>query len=91
MTSGRKRRRRGVDGTVYQRGNRWAYLIDLGPDPLTGKRRRDSRSGFPTEDAAWTALIDANRDRQSGRYVKNAPRTVRGSCRPIRASSLIES
>lgn len=74
---GRKRSRRGIAGTVYQRGAKWAYLIDLGADPLTGKRRRDSRSGFPTEDAAWDALVEANTELRTHTYVKNAPRTVR--------------
>jgi len=72
-----KRSRRGINGSVYKRGAKWAYLIDLGPDPLTGKRRRDSRSGFPTEKAAWDALAEANASLRAGTYVKNAPRTVR--------------
>ena len=74
---GRKRSRRGIAGTVYQRGAKWAYLIDLGADPLTGKRRRDSRSGFPTENAAWDGLVEANTELRTHTYVKNAPRTVR--------------
>jgi integrase len=73
----KRRSRRGVNGSVYPRGKKWAYAVDLGNDPLTGERRRDSRSGFESEDAAWEALIDANNQLRSNRYVKNAPRTVR--------------
>lgn len=80
MTSGNGRKRRsrnGINGSVYPRGRKWAYVVDLGPDPLTGERRRDGRSGFATEDAAWEALAEANNQLRSNRYVKNAPRTVR--------------
>jgi hypothetical protein len=41
--SGGKRaasKRRGLRGTVYQRGHKWACMLDLGPDPLSGKRRQ---------------------------------------------------
>ncbi|MHA6622890.1 tyrosine-type recombinase/integrase [Pseudonocardia sp. DLS-67] len=72
----RKRSRRGISGTVYPRGRKWAYLIDLGPDALTGERRRDSRSGFLTEDEAWEALAEANTKLRASTYVKNSPRTV---------------
>ena len=80
MTSGKDRRRRtrnGINGSVYPRGKTWAYVVDLGPDPLTGERRRDARSGFLTEDDAWSALVAANGQLRANRYIKNAPRTVR--------------
>jgi integrase len=80
MTSGNGRKRRsrnGITGSVYPRGKKWAYNVDLGPDPLTGERRRDARSGFVTEDAAWAALAEANSQLRVNRYVKNTPRTVR--------------
>ncbi len=75
---GKKRRaRRGINGSVYPRGQKWAYVVDLGNDPLTGERRRNARAGFATEDAAWEALVEANNQLRTNRYVKNAPRTVR--------------
>jgi Arm DNA-binding domain/Phage integrase, N-terminal SAM-like domain len=82
VTSGQKRgagrrRRKGVDGSVYPRGRKWAYVVDLGADPLTGTRRRDARSGFPTEDAAWEALLEANHRLRTSTYVRTTPRTVR--------------
>ena len=79
-TTGQKsgrRRRKGIDGSVYPRGQKWAYVVDLGADPLTGRRRRDARGGFATEDAAWEALVEANRRLTTNSYVRNAPRTVR--------------
>lgn len=79
MTTGQsrgRRRRKGIDGSVYPRGRKWAYAVDLGADPLTGERQRDSRSGFESEDAAWRALIEANQQLRTRTYVKKAPRTV---------------
>jgi hypothetical protein len=65
------RSRTGIAGTVYPRGKKWAYAVTLAPDPLTGERRRDARSGFDTEKAAWDALIEANNQLRSNKYVKN--------------------
>jgi hypothetical protein len=50
--------------------------VTLAPDPLTGGRRRDARSGFDTEKAAWDALIEANNQLRSNTYVKNSTTTV---------------
>ena len=70
------RSRAGIAGTVYPRGKKWAYAVTLAPDPLTGERRRDARSGFDTEKAAWDALIEANNQLRSNTYVKNSTTTV---------------
>ena len=70
------RSRTGIAGTVYPRGKKWAYAVTLAPDPLTGQRRRDARSGFDTEKAAWDALIEANNQLRSNTYVKNSTTTV---------------
>ena len=70
------RSRTGIAGTVYPRGKKWAYAVTLTPDPLTGERRRDARSGFDTEKAAWDALIEANNQLRSNTYVKNSTTTV---------------
>ncbi len=68
--------RRGLQGTVYQRGQRWAYMIDLGPDPLTGKRRQRAKSGFADETTAWDALAEANAELRTDTYVEPSRRTV---------------
>lgn len=41
-----------MDGNVYQRGSTWTYVIELPPDPLTGKRKQNSKGGFKTEEEA---------------------------------------
>jgi integrase len=70
------RSRAGIAGTVYPRGKKWAYAVTLTPDPLTGERRRDARSGFASEKDAWDALIEANNQLRTNKYVKNHSTTV---------------
>lgn len=45
-------------------GAKYAFLIDIGPDPVTGKRRQGMRSGFNTlkeaEEAATALLYEVN-------------------------------
>ena len=38
-----------MKGHVSKRGKTWSYWFDIDPDPLTGKRRQQTRSGFKTE------------------------------------------
>lgn len=64
-------RRKKIPGiTVWQparKGTRtWSYQIELEPDPLTGERRRPSKGGFETYDAAMTAAIEAKRRHETG-------------------------
>ena len=42
-----------MKGHVSKRGKTWAYWFDIDPDPLTGKRRQQTRSGFKSEKEAW--------------------------------------
>jgi integrase len=72
-----KKPRRAVPGiTVYSRGKSFAYLIDLGPDPLTGERRREYKGGHATEDDAWSAAMRAKSAVDAGRRVAPAKRTM---------------
>ncbi len=72
------RRRRPVPGvTVYQRNRTWSYRVDVDPDVLTGKRQRENRGGFATEQEAWTEAVKAKAALEAGRYVKASGRTVR--------------
>jgi Arc/MetJ family transcription regulator len=45
-----------MQGHLRKRGERWAFVIELERDPITGKRRQKWVSGFPTRDAAQKAL-----------------------------------
>jgi hypothetical protein len=58
-----------MKGHVSKRGKTWAYWFDIDPDPLTGKRRQQTRSGFKSEKEAWkecrTAIAAYERGRPS--------------------------
>lgn len=46
-------------GHVSRRGSTWGYVIDVAPDPATGKRRQRTKGGFPTKKAAEEAMRKA--------------------------------
>jgi hypothetical protein len=45
-------------GHVRRRGNKWAFVLNLGRD-AAGKRRQKWVSGFDSEDAAQKAMVKA--------------------------------
>lgn len=61
---------------VYQRGKKWAYRLELERDPLTGNRQWEYKSGFATEEEAWTKAIKAKADQARGQRVAPNKRTV---------------
>ncbi|WP_163550269.1 tyrosine-type recombinase/integrase [Candidatus Frankia nodulisporulans] len=65
-----------MKGSVYRKDGKWAYRFDLGPDPLTGRRRQPSKSGFATKKEADKALRAAIAAAESGRHVGGSRRTV---------------
>lgn len=65
-----------MKGSVYRKDAGWAYRFDLGPDPLTSKRRQASKSGFPTRREAEKALRAAIAGAEAGRHVRASRRTV---------------
>ncbi|GAA4546997.1 tyrosine-type recombinase/integrase [Pseudonocardia xishanensis] len=68
--------RRGLQGTVYKRGNKWAFMLQIAPDPLSGKRRQRAKSGFASETDAWDALAEANAQLRADTFVSSSARTV---------------
>ncbi|MBP2330640.1 integrase [Kibdelosporangium banguiense] len=76
MSRQKKNSRRGDPGSVFQRGNKWAYKFYGDPDPLTGKNKPITRSGFETEDDAWEAMREARSAIPAGKHVQPARRTV---------------
>ena len=58
-----------MKGHVSKRGKTWAYWFDIDLDPLPGKRRQKTPSGFKTEEAAWKACRDAIKDYERGLVV----------------------
>ena len=37
-----------MKGSVIKRNNYWQYRVDIGEDPVTGKRKQKAKSGFKT-------------------------------------------
>ena len=65
-----------MKGHVSKRGKTWAYWFDIDPDPLTGKRRQQTHSGFKSEKEAWKECRTAIADYERGRPVTASRRKV---------------
>jgi len=66
-----------VSGNVSRRtSGEWEYRFDIEPDPLTGKRRRLTKSGFATKREAGKAMTQAMTAHAQGRFVRTNRRTV---------------
>jgi Arm DNA-binding domain len=46
-------------GSVRKRGSTYSYWLDIGPDPVTGKRRQRTKGGFRTKRECQAALNEA--------------------------------
>jgi len=66
-----------MKGQVSRRGSSWAYWFDIDPDPLTGKRRQQTKSGYRSEKEAWKACRAAMADYEKGRLVRPSRRKVK--------------
>ena len=65
-----------MKGHVSRRGKTWAYWFDADPDPLTGRRRQQTRSGFKSEKEAWRECRTAIADYERGHPVTASRRKV---------------
>ena len=45
-------------GSIKKRGSTYTYVVDIGPDPTTGKRRQRTKGGFRTRKECIQALND---------------------------------
>ncbi|MEE9298696.1 MAG: site-specific integrase [Acidimicrobiia bacterium] len=57
-------------------GDSWCHVIELGPDPSTGTRRRRTRRGFPSKKEAQSALRRELTELESGAHVDRTAMTV---------------
>jgi len=62
-------------GSIRKRGSTYTYWLDIGPDPVTGKRRR-TKGGFRTKRECQVALNEAISALRSGSLVQPSRRTV---------------
>jgi integrase len=61
---------------VYRRGEFWAFLLTLGPDSVSGERRRRYGGGYATEKIALAAAVEAKQSVESGTDVAPSQRSV---------------
>ncbi len=65
-----------MKGHVARRGKAWAYWFDIDPDPLTGSRRQQTKSGFRTDKEAWKECRKAIADYERGQVIDTTKRKV---------------
>ena len=65
-----------MKGHVSKRGSSWAYWFDIDPDPLSGKRRQQTKSGYVSDKEAWKACREAMAAYEKGHLVKASRRKV---------------
>ena len=70
-------------GHVRKRGTTWSYVIDVGRDPATRKRRQQWKGGFRTRKAAEAALAEAVGAVNAGTHVAPDPADRRRVDRPL--------
>jgi integrase len=63
-------------GSVVRRGNKWAVVIELDRDPITGKRHQKWHSGYRTKKEAERARIALLNKFDTGTYLANDRQTV---------------
>jgi len=63
-------------GHVHRRGAGWAYVADVGLDPVTGRRRQRTKSGFITKREAEQAVRAVLEEVRVGAYVPPSTETV---------------
>jgi Arm DNA-binding domain len=63
-------------GSVRKRGSTWTVVLDVGPNPVTGRRRQKSKGGYGTRKAAEAALRELSAAVDARRYVERSTTTV---------------
>jgi integrase len=63
-------------GSIKKRGSTYTYVVDIGPDPATGKRRQRTKGGFRTRKECLQALNDVIAAARASTFVEPAKRTV---------------
>ena len=67
-------------GSVRKRGNTYTYVVDVGYDERTGRRRQKSVGGFRTKKEANNALTEALERVRTGTWADPGSITVSESC-----------
>ncbi|MFD1738223.1 tyrosine-type recombinase/integrase [Bacillus salitolerans] len=56
-------------------GAKWAYVVDVGIDPISGKRKQKSKSGFLTQQEAEAAANTLIYELNQGTYLEDTDKT----------------
>ena len=59
-----------------RRGTSWSYVVGVGDDPTTGKRKQQTRGGFATKQDAEAALREVLRSVERGTFVARTAVTL---------------
>ena len=65
-----------MQGHVLRRGTTWSYVVDVGRDPASGRRRQRTKGGYRTKKEAQQALAALIRTLGDGTYVARDPQTL---------------
>lgn len=57
-------------GCISKRGNKWAFVVEYGKHPETGKRRQKTRSGFDTKAEAERELAKVLHELNTDTYIE---------------------
>jgi integrase len=63
-------------GPKQEASGRWSFVVDIGIDPETGKRKQVRRRGFPTRKAAQEEMDRVRVDARAGTYVAPSNQTL---------------
>ena len=66
--------RRPDEGSIKKRGSTYTYVVDIGPDPLTGKQQRTKGGSGPRRSASRPSTMSSRR--RGPAFVEPAKRTV---------------
>lgn len=61
---------------VYKRGSKYCFVVELGRDEITGKRKQKWFSGYKTKKEAQQAQVEKLREIQTGLFVETSDMTV---------------
>lgn len=53
-------------------GSTWSYVVDVGTDPKTGKRKQKKKGGFKTQKEAKEALLKLLNELQLGNFIEES-------------------
>lgn len=59
-----------MEGHIEKRGKKYSFVVDIGRDPVTKKRKQKRVSGFTSEKKARKAMIDMISDLNNGTYTE---------------------